>query len=209
MLIFASTVPIQADLITTLFASDNGGSNGGAVYFDIDVLNPSGITIHKISVNTEETFSQSSIQVYTRSDSYSGAETVTAGWTLVSSGLGGSAALNTPTEFDVADFSLGLGVSGIALVSANDWSFSYTNGTGSNEFYSDSNLSLTLGSASNIPFTASIFSPRVWNGSIEYSPVSTVPEPSSIVMIGLCVLSTFYRSRRKLRSMPKDEVRRV
>ena len=40
--------------LTTLFASGNGGSAGGAVYFDITV-GPSDIEINEIDINTAET----------------------------------------------------------------------------------------------------------------------------------------------------------
>src|SRR5690606_16840025 len=43
-----------------------------------------------------------------------------------------------------------------------------TNGDGSNENYSNADLSMALGAASNVPFTGGIFSPRIFNGTIHY-----------------------------------------
>jgi predicted outer membrane repeat protein len=193
---------VQAGLITTLFARNNTGNNGGAVYFDINVLNPAGITIEKLFTNTNDSFVLGNMNVYTRSGTSSGFQTGLAGWTLVSSGLGNSAGDNNPSEFDVTDFSLGVGVTGISIVSSSSsWGHSYTNGNGSNQFYSNSDLSLTLGSASNAPFTAPTLNPRVWNGTIQYSVPSSaaVPEPSPLTMfaIGACATGIGAARRRR------------
>jgi hypothetical protein len=96
--------------------------------------------------------------------------------------------LDNPSEFNVTDFSLGFGVTGIAIDASSSWANEYTNGTGSNQFYSNADLSLTLGSAMNRAFdaSASLFSPRVWNGTIEYSAsTAAVPEPSSLAILGI------------------------
>ncbi|RLS74026.1 MAG: PEP-CTERM sorting domain-containing protein [Planctomycetota bacterium] len=198
----ASAGQVQAATITTLFASNNGGNEGGAVYFDINVLSPDGITIKKLFTNTSESFVLGNMDVYTRSGTSSGFQTSLAGWTLVSSGLGDSAGNNNPSEFDVTDFSLGVGVTGIAIVSSSNWGHSYTAGNGTNEFYSNSDLSLTLFSAKNVPFVVggSVFSPRIWNGTIEYSVSSgAVPEPTSLAIfgIGACVAGIGAARRRR------------
>jgi len=57
---------------------------------------------------------------------------------------------------------------GIALVLDASHGHSYTNGDGSNENYSNADLSLTAGAASNVPFDGSPFSPRVFNGTLNY-----------------------------------------
>ena len=96
--------------------------------------------------------------------------------------------LDNPSEFNVTDFSLGFGVTGIAIDASSGWNHGYTNGTGSNQFYSNADLSLTLGSAMNTAFDASngLYSPRVWNGTIEYSAsTAAVPEPSSLAILGI------------------------
>ena len=198
----ASAGQVQAATITTLFAGGNTGGDGGAVYFDINVLSPDGITIKKLFTNTDDSFVLGNMDVYTRSGTSSGFQTSLAGWTLVSSGLGDSAGINNPSEFDVTDFSLGVGVTGIAIVSSSNWGHLYTMGNGTNEFYSNSDLSLTLGSAKTVPFVVdgSVFSPRIWNGTIEYSVSSgAVPEPTSLAIfgIGACVAGIGAARRRR------------
>ena len=69
-----------------------------------------------------------------------------------------------------------------------NYSSFYTNGTGSNQFYSDANLSLTMGTANLDSFFGQVFSPRVWNGQITYDEGSSetpIPEPASLTLLGL------------------------
>jgi len=212
--LFATTGQVKAGAITTLFAENNGGNLGGAVYFDIDVLSPAGISIEKIFTNTDETFASGNMNVYIRPGTFSGFTSSAAGWTLISSGLGNSAGNNNPSEFNVTDFILGLGVTGIALESqAGVWGHRYTNGTGTgiggNQFYSNSDLSLTFGSASNVPFTGTTHNPRVWNGTIQYSVIpelAAVPEPSSLALFGIGASVAAFGAAGRRRREKKQEV---
>lgn len=198
----ATTVQVQAKSITTLYDCDNVGNTGGNVYFDIEVLNPAGITIEKLFVNTSTTSQTGEINVYARPGTYSGFERDETGWRKVSFGTGSLMGYNNPSEFDVSDFFLRPGVVGVAIESERDvWAHHYTDGDGSNQFYSNSDLSLTLGSASNIGFAygdLSFFSPRVWNGTIEYR-AGTIPEPSTMLLFGTGIagLAAVGRRRRK------------
>ncbi|TWU16350.1 PEP-CTERM sorting domain-containing protein [Allorhodopirellula heiligendammensis] len=176
----------QAELITTLFSSNTGGFNGGNVYFDLNILSPTGIRIERIATNTSETFTAGRMNIYTRPGTYVGSTGSTAGWTLASSGFGNSAGLYQPSMFDVTDFILGPGVTGIAIESQSGvWGHAYTIGTGTNQFYSNGDLSISLGAATQTPFTGTLFAPRVWNGTLQYSEVSAVPEPSSLAVLGV------------------------
>ena len=44
----------------------------------------------------------------------------------------------------------------------------YTNGDGSNQNFSNADMSMSLGAASNTPFTTPIFAPRIFNGTVHY-----------------------------------------
>ena len=163
-----SNVPTSS--ITTLFASNNFGNLGGAVYFDLTVAS-SPISVTALDINTAETVSFSNFRVYVLPGMTSaGHETNMALWTQVATGSGTGAGVDLPTHVTLSNpFPLNAGtLYGIALVADPAITHHYTNGNGSNQNYSNANVSLVLGSTSNVPFTAPVFSPRVWNGTVYY-----------------------------------------
>ena len=89
---------------------------------------------------------------------------------------------DVPTHVTLSNsFTLNAGtLYGIAVVADPTIALFYTNGTGSNQNYSNADLSVALGSATNVPFTAPVFSPRVWNGTIYYTggPCGGSPTPT-------------------------------
>src|SRR5436309_1472585 len=166
--------------ITTLFASNNNGSNGGAVYFDLTVAaNP--ISVTAFDINTDFTGAFSNFRVYVLPGmTFQGHETNMALWTQVATGSGTGAGTNQPTHVTLSNsFPLTAGtLYGIALVADPAFGHFYTNGNGSNQNYSNADLALFLGSATNVPFTAPVFSPRVWNGTIYYGGPCGTPTPT-------------------------------
>jgi hypothetical protein len=170
-----------SDSLTTFFIGTNQGSIGGMNYFDADVLNASGLTVTDLDVNVSTTTplgTNFSVEVYTTPGTSVGNQTNMSVWTLVAKGNAVSNASDTPTPVDVSDFFLAQGQYGIGIRFFNA-GLRYTNGTGTNQFFSNADLSLTLGTASNVPFTASIFSPRVWNGTVYYDLGGCCPTPST------------------------------
>ena len=161
-----------AQSITTLFGQNNGGSPGGNVMFDITVTNPKGLVVTSFDVNcrnqTSPTFT---LDVYITSKSYVGKETNAAAWKKVASGKGETRNRDVPAHVNTKDFYLAPGSYGIGLV--HSLGQGYTNGTGSNQKYSNKDLTLQLGAATNVPFTGTVFTPRVWNGTIYYVPLNT------------------------------------
>src|SRR5207249_3250133 len=101
-------------------------------------------------------------------------------WTQVATGSGTGAGTNQPTHVTLSNsFPLTAGtLYGIALVADPAFGHFYTNGNGSNQNYSNADLALFLGSATNVPFTAPVFSPRVWNGTIYYGGPCGTPTPT-------------------------------
>ncbi len=163
-----STVAIAQSPLTTLFAQNNSGSVGGAVYFDLTTT--PAITITSIGVNLISAASTpGSIEVWTVPVTRLGNQTNQALWTMVGTGtviaagaglpstvtLSGTIPLPAATTFGVAFRAIG-----VALA--------YTNGTGANQNYSTAELALAAGEATNVPFTAPLFTPRVVNCSISY-----------------------------------------
>ena len=162
--------------ITTTYASNNGLSTAGAMnMFVLKVLNPAGLRITSLDINTSTAVSSTvNIAVYTIPTNYVGKETTPSAWKLVSKGSGISAGTDKPTGVDVQDFVLAAGQYGIAIHYL-DCGVKYT-GTGSGpptQKYSNSDLGLLLGKSTSGFFTGSIFSPRVWNGTIYYTPAVT------------------------------------
>jgi subtilisin-like proprotein convertase family protein len=158
--------PIPCSELGTLFATNNGGSVGGQVFFDMTVSNPAGITIGEIGINTA-TMGVFTLSVFTRPGSYVGNTTMT-GWTQITSGVGTGLGSNLSSIADVTDVLVPAGTYGVALVLSGA-SHQYTNGTGANQSYSNADLSLSLGAALNVPWTGTPFTPRVWNGVIRYN----------------------------------------
>lgn len=163
--------------LQTLFARNNGGNFGGAVYFDVTV-GPNPISINAFDTNTNET-GAFTIDVYTTPGTSVGNETNPGAWTLAAVGSGTALGLDQPSNavLDVP-INLSAGTSyGIAIVMDASHGHDYTNGDGTNENYSNADLSIALGGASNVPFSGTIFSPRIWNGTIYYGSAGT-PVPS-------------------------------
>jgi predicted outer membrane repeat protein len=188
----------RADSITTLFATNNSGSNGGAVYFDATVSS-SPLSITSFEINTSSTASFSNFQVWLLVGMTSvGNETNPGLWMQVATGTGTGAGTNNPTHVTLStSFTLNANtLYGIALVADPSFGHFYTNGTGSNQMFSNGNIALSLGSASNVPFTAPVFTPRVWNGTITYS---VVPEPSTVALFGFGALGLIGLARRRIR----------
>lgn len=189
----------EAASITTLFARDNGSSIGGAVYFDITVAG-NAVNVTGFTTNTAETDPFTwEVFLTAAGTSAFGNETNAGAWTSVSTGSGTGLGLDLASVVNLNNsFTLQANSSyGIAFVITGA-GHDYTNGTGTNQAYSNVDLALSLGSASNSPFTAGINTPRVWNGSITYDvgSVSDVPEPTSLLLLGGGLLALAYRRRK-------------
>ncbi|HVS11261.1 MAG TPA: hypothetical protein VMS76_15435, partial [Planctomycetota bacterium] len=143
----------SAQSITTLFAHNNYGNIDGANYFDVTVTNA--LTVTMLDVNCGPLSfvgSQFGVDVYTAPSTAAGKQTNMSLWTLVGSGTGIVAPSDTPVPVDVSDFPLAPGSYGIAIVfTGGTANLGYTNGTGGNQNYSNADLALVLGSATNIP----------------------------------------------------------
>ncbi|MFM1872990.1 MAG: hypothetical protein RL398_2412 [Planctomycetota bacterium] len=153
--------------LTTVFTSNNGGSNGGAVYFDLTLNQNTHWT--GIDVNTSAAAGTALIvDVYRCNTTYVGNAANPAAWTPVTTGHGIAAGNDLPSriQFNEPQFWTA-GPRGIAIVARN-FNHRYTNGTGSNQAYSDAYVGLSLGAASNAPFGSTI-SPRVANVTIRYN----------------------------------------
>jgi serine protease AprX len=154
--------------LPSLFASNNSGAVGGAVYFDVAVASPMYITA--LELNTALAAGGELLcDIYrtTAGVSHAGNETNPALWLPMSAGKGTSAGLNVASPIALATpFFLPAGTYGFAVVASN-FEHRYTNGTGANQNYNNADIALAMGSASNVPFTAA-FTPRVANVRLGY-----------------------------------------
>jgi hypothetical protein len=189
----------NANVITTLFVSNNEGDLGGGVYFDATV-GANDIMVTSFYVNTFLAVGASfGFQAWTHTGTYVGTTGSTAGWTMVTNGAGISQGLDVPSGVLInTPFVLTSGVNAIALTLSDTGQTSaahrYTNGDGTNQNYSNADVALSLGAASNVFLSGTPFSPRVWNGTITYV---VVPEPGTFIALGIGLAGLAMLRRRK------------
>jgi hypothetical protein len=185
ILLFFATVLVLTGLvsaqgsITTTYANNNSGSTGWLNMFVFKVINPSGLKITSIDINTSATvLSTINIAIYTTPTTYQGKETSLAAWKLVGKGTGQAAGTGKPSRcvmqsggFDLQPAQYGFAVHFV------DCSPVYTNGTGTgptgNQRYQNADCGILCGKSIGGFFTGTIFNPRVWNGTIHYRPAKT------------------------------------
>ena len=175
ILALCATSPGQSQA-QSIFASDNGGSNGGAIFFDITVHTE--LTLAAIDVNV---LSGAGIagqaDLYISPGSYLFQEQASTFWgSPDATGTFTTGAVDTPSfvPFD-ASITLAPGDYAVSIV-AHNWAHAYTNGSGtaqpgsgSNQTFNNADLTLKMGSASNTPFNSTPFTPRIGNVGLHYS----------------------------------------
>ena len=189
--VIASHASAQSISTISPFAANNGGSTGGAVYFDVTVgANPLQITGYDTNTAELVTFGWT---VYVRNGG--GIGQIGAGdWMQVATGSGEGMGRDLVSSVTLDNFfTLDANtVYGMALVMGPEAGHDYTNGTGGNQSFSNADIALDLGDASNVPFSGSAFNPRVWNGTIYYR---VIPAPASLALLGLGGLVAARRRR--------------
>lgn len=159
------------------FTGNNGLSTSGAiVFFDLNVLNPSGITITTLDVNTGTSTvgTLGTIEVYTGPTTFVGNEQNAAPWSLTITGAVIAQGSNQPSPTCLGSgLFLPPGPHGIALRHVGV-GVRYTDGTGTNQTGATADVTLSAGAAVSAFFSGSYFNPRVFNGNIRYN-VGSVP----------------------------------
>ncbi len=160
----------SSNSITTTLTSNNNGAASWTVLYDLTV-GANDIEITDIDINTNAT-TPFNLDLYTIVGSYVGNETNATAWGApAASGSGTGMGTNIASNA-LLDSPLTLSANttyGIAIIL--DVTVFYTNGTGcpGNQCYDNGEVSLSLGSAVAGIFTGNIFTPRIWNGSINYN----------------------------------------
>ena len=179
LVLTAAAITAQSPLSTT-FADNNGGAVGGAVYFELECLDPAGLTITDLDLNFSGAGGVAgSIDVYIVSNTW--APHTQSGWVPFTSGtVAASQAAGTPTNVVLnTPLSLGAGCKiGVAIVH-NGLGARYTTATTLPSTYQTAELQLTVGGGSNTPFGGSAFTPRLVNTNINYTAGGSCPTISS------------------------------
>lgn len=174
----------SATVITTTF---EGGNDYSGNMFNL--TNVSGSAI-ELTGQFEGNFiggTSGTIDVWYYNGSYVGHEGSASGWTLLGSSSYISLGNNTPTSFNIGN-SLDVNsgeVIGLYFFTGLTNGLNYTNGS---NIYNDGVVELELGiGTDDVAFSGGIFTPRTWNGSIEYTSASTVSEPAlgALMIMGL------------------------
>ncbi|MGB4846602.1 MAG: HYR domain-containing protein, partial [Saprospiraceae bacterium] len=161
--------------LNTITAGGNGNAANGMVWFNINNLTTSNITVTQLGMNIANA---TTLNVYRKAGTHVGFETNAGAWTLVATGNANVGPFSGPfpgngtiTPCNVT-FTVPPGLNGIALGMPGSAS-NYTNGNGTNQTFTDGTLTLTLGSTANTPFGAP-FTPRVFNGYVKYQTLATM-----------------------------------
>jgi len=167
--------PAQAASLTTTFSSNNGYAGN---MFDVTTFGKE-LTVTGLDINVSSS-SSLTVNLYTKSGTYVGAQNNPSAWTLVSTNiLNSNAGRDNPTFVDVTDFVL-LAESVTAFYIDVGRRINYTNGTApGHPIFSNDDLSIATG-IGKAPNFGTNFTPRTWNGTIYYEPAST-PEPASLL----------------------------
>lgn len=162
------------------FASNNSGSVGGALYFDLVVQTT--ITIAALDVNVQSgTGRPATCALHATAGTYLGNELDPLFWGPPASTGGFVTAPTDSPSFVPLETPLTLlpGNHAICLI-ALDWQHAYTNGdgtaqpgSGTNQTYANAELTLLAGAAQNEPFVSVPLASRVPNLRIHYAPGST------------------------------------
>ncbi|WP_111845277.1 proprotein convertase P-domain-containing protein, partial [Aequorivita antarctica] len=159
--------------LSTFFIGTNGGASGWTVMYDVTV-GPADIQVTELDINSTST-TAFDLDLYVLTGTYVGNETNAAAWGAVAAtGSGTGAGTDLPSNV-VLDAPVMLSANttyGFAVVTTG-LGQRYTNGDGTNQNFSNADLSMSLGTAVAGLFTGSVFTPRVWNGTVHYETVAS------------------------------------
>lgn len=170
-----------ASTLETTFASGlviSATAPGGASFMDVNVLNPSGVTICGMHVNTNVAAGNPvTVNVWQKTGTYVGAVIDATQWRRVASAVVTSRGAGQRTFVPLASpVHLAAGLNGVAIELVGG-SPVYTN-LGGLTTYGNADLSITTGLVQLTPIfgpaaTSTQFSPRVWNGAFHYGTTQT------------------------------------
>ncbi len=174
--LFAANATAQLTLTTTL-TSNNGGNVGGAVHFDLTVLNPSGVLLSQIDANcANPRGTPAAIDIYMTAvnGTYVGNQVnpapgvwslrATAPLVTAGSDVGAPAILNNPIPLAPGRYGVTIVHRGCAARYTGTATVPPTQTT-----FSNGDIQIDTGTAQNTPFVSGAFSPRVANVVVHYA----------------------------------------
>ncbi len=189
-----------AATLSTGFAGGNGAAGN---MFDVTIgANPITVTGLELHLSTADGPTPD-VFFYFREGTFQGFETDPAAWTLQDTATLTAAGSNAATPWDVADLTLEANTTYGFYLGASSFSMDYTDGT-SVGAVAASNADLTIFEGvgrGNPAFEEGIFTPRVWNGTIEYTlgtgEDTAVPLPAGLpLMLGALATLGMLKRRR-------------
>jgi LPXTG-motif cell wall-anchored protein len=156
--------------LTTLYAAD---ANANGIMFNLDVLSAEDLMIESFDINLTDENNPASISVYIREGGYSGYEHTPDAWTLAGSAVVTAMGKNNITHLPVGGIRLTAGKTYGIYMFATDSDmvprFRYTLAE-TEPAYADANLRLWGGAGQYAPpFEGSLYTPRIWNGTVYYT----------------------------------------
>jgi hypothetical protein len=183
---------VIAAQITTSFSSNNAarGSMFNLTTYD------NAIEINRFDINLGSGVIVP-VSVYYKLGTFAGYQGDANAWTLLGTETVTSAGADTPTPLAIG----GLPIPANTLMGL----FVTTDGsiTGAMQYYDgdtpvlNSDLTLNFGYGTYVPFDGRFASPRTWSGTIYYDVTSSVPEPSTFLLVGVGLASLGLLKRRK------------
>lgn len=145
--------------LTTTFASTSGTSGS---MFNIRAF--STITVDSFAINILDMLPHTA-EVYYKSGSYIGYENNASAWTLLGTYSVTGNGQDVPTILHAGELQMEVDQTYGIYITLTSGSMRYTNTT---QTYTGSDISISDGAGINYPF-GTIYSPRVWNGTVYYS----------------------------------------
>ena len=163
--------------------------NGCGNFFNISIKS-SDVTFESLEVNIEAGITD--VLVYMKNGSYIGSESNSSDWNLFSTTTVEGLGIGVGTFVDITDFTLLANMS-YAMYIMQTAGVNFYDST--SKAIANDDLSLDLGKSGINNFSNTIYNPRAWNGTINYSV--EVPEPSTLAIFALGLMSLATRRFKK------------